>query len=171
MILAKDLNFRQSSYIVKLTEEANTCYDCGIVNRALKGNPKKLLKQLKINPQSCTCSPSAEIEVFKKRNGKCGTKVGRIRVIKQYDTKAWETHSGLSDFTYKGKGFGLYLYSLAADWCASKGYKLQSSTSPSDEAQRVWNSKRIRKYYSVRKEGYRWTIKPKVATKLYWEAK
>ena len=62
--------------------------------------------------------------------------------------KRFETHSQLNDI-YRNRKLGALLYAKAAQWCLRQGYMVSSSTSPSPEAQRVWNGKTIRKYVRI----------------------
>jgi len=62
--------------------------------------------------------------------------------------KWFETHSNLGDI-YRNRKLGALLYAKAAQWCLRQGYRVSSSTSPSPDAQRVWNGKTIRKYVRI----------------------
>lgn len=61
----------------------------------------------------------------------------------------YETHSTLAP-QYRNQGLGALLYARAIQHCLEKGWRVQSSGASSDEAQRVWKGKTIRKYFSIR---------------------
>lgn len=85
--------------------------------------------------------------------------VGFIR-LKWVKGKTYETHSSLSRPNDYGKGYGVLLYSLAADYSNRNGFILRSSLYPSMLAKRVWNSTTLRKYYKISRRGKYWYIKP-----------
>jgi GNAT superfamily N-acetyltransferase len=60
------------------------------------------------------------------------------------------THSSLVD-EYRKQGLGTLMYAKAIKWCHDHGYRVGSSSGPSDMAQRVWNGKGLRKYFRIRK--------------------
>jgi hypothetical protein len=73
----------------------------------------------------------------------------------------WETHVwNKLPRKYRNSGFGIFAYSMAADFAYLHGYKISSSLTPSELAQRVWQSTRIRKEYKVYKRYGRYWIKP-----------
>ena len=74
--------------------------------------------------------------------------------------RVYRTHSFLYP-EYRNRGLGAYLYSLAADLSIKKGFALKSSTCPSYEAIRTWNSKRLRKIYDIRNNGELFELKKK----------
>lgn len=88
-------------------------------------------------------------------------KIGTMR-LDHVKGNTWETHfPGAIPRTERGKGYGIFLYSYAADLAAINQFTLISSDSPSVAAERCWNSLRLRKFYKVRKKGYNYYIKPK----------
>lgn len=78
--------------------------------------------------------------------------VGEITLNKMFDvkTKSWfyETHSNILP-EFQGQGFGIYLYSLAAEEAEEKKIPIMSSCRPSIMAQRLWRSKRLRNYFNI----------------------
>ena len=60
------------------------------------------------------------------------------------------THSFLYS-NYWRRGLGILLYSLAADYGMKHGFRVVSSDCYSENAERVWESARFRKYYRVKK--------------------
>jgi len=75
-------------------------------------------------------------------------KIGAVRLYKQ-DDGTWETHSDL-DFRYRNRGFGARLYARAIQYCLVNGYRVRSSGGSSEDAQRVWRGKTIRKYFRIK---------------------
>lgn len=75
-------------------------------------------------------------------------KIGSI-CLEPYGTKTFCTHSSL-DVEYRGQGLGALMYARAIQWCLDNGYKVRSSGSSSNDAERVWRSKSIRKNFSLR---------------------
>lgn len=164
MIPQKEVKFKIKDYAFKVKKDK--CYYCQKIDKALKDNPASLLKKIKISydRRECDCG-SATIYIYKKQNRK-QKNLGHI-VIDTWDRKTAQTHSRIQK-SLRNKGFGIYLYALAADYCAANKINLRSSGGPSDMATRVWNSKRLRKYYTVKKGRYDgdYSIKPKKTTKL-----
>jgi GNAT superfamily N-acetyltransferase len=74
--------------------------------------------------------------------------IGQIS-LEPYGTKTYATHSRLED-AYHGKGLGAIMYAKAIQWCLDNGYKVRSSGSPSEYAQRVWGGSSLRRYFSIR---------------------
>jgi len=64
--------------------------------------------------------------------------------------KRFETHSHLRE-EYRGRGLGLLLYSKAIEVGLNRGLKISSSRAPSEYAERVWNSRRLRNNFVIRK--------------------
>lgn len=86
-----------------------------------------------------------------------GTKkkvIGEVTLYEQ-DSGVWETHSWL-DTRYHGKGYGTKLYARAIQWGMTNKVKVQSSGCTSEEAQRVWRGKSIRKYFRIVTKPYKW---------------
>jgi hypothetical protein len=61
-----------------------------------------------------------------------------------------KTHSTLN-YEYHDRGLGVLMYARAIQWALAHGYKVWSSGQSSTNAKRVWKSKRLRQYFSVRK--------------------
>lgn len=90
------------------------------------------------------------VQLLDKKN----QEVGHVNLHKYYpyakEPKRVATHSWLhSDL--RGKGIGTLIYSKAIEWGLKHGYKVRSSGSSSDEAERVWNGKGIRQHFSIRR--------------------
>lgn len=68
--------------------------------------------------------------------------------------KAFTTHSNLLE-EYRGRGLGTLLYAKAIEHCLKRGWKV-SSTSPSEWAQNVWESRGLRKFFSIKKRSIGW---------------
>lgn len=111
------------------------------------------------------------IELYKE----CGSRfflVGWIKLVYLYDwrTKNYflETHSFTSE-RFRGAGFGVYLYSLGAEYAFERNLPIRSSIRRSVDAQRLWKSSTLRKLYDIRRVGssasYRWEIFSKVIIK------
>lgn len=83
------------------------------------------------------------------RNNEMASGIGEVRLVKVLNKEAYETHSSL-DQEYWGKGLGTKLYAKAIQWGMKNGLKVRSSVAPSTYAQRVWNSKSLRKYFKIR---------------------
>lgn len=81
-------------------------------------------------------------------------KIGEIRLYKEEDGR-YETHSNL-DSKYHGRGYGAKLYARAIQWCLENGHSVRSSGSSSEEAQRVWRGKTIRKFFRIRTKHFRY---------------
>ena len=75
--------------------------------------------------------------------------VGHVAVVKA-KRELWETHARLDDEEH-GKGFGVLMYAKAIDVALKKGFKVASSDSPSEDAIRVWSSKRLNAMYRFRR--------------------
>lgn len=91
------------------------------------------------------------VELFKKGNA---VSIGRVNLAyvgkDKYGKDVYETHSYL-DPAYHQKGFGTLIYARAIQWGVEHGCKVRSSTGTSQQAQRVWNGKGIREYFSIKK--------------------
>lgn len=88
-------------------------------------------------------------------------RIGMMR-IDHIEKNTWETHfPGAIPMTERGKGYGIFLYSYAADLAAINQFTLRSSSCPSVAAERCWNSSTLRKFYNIKKIGRRYYIKPK----------
>jgi adenosine deaminase len=74
----------------------------------------------------------------------------------------WETHfPGALPMSERGKGYGIYLYSYAADLASINQFKLRSSYGPSTSAERCWKSSRLKKHYIITKRSDTYWIKPR----------
>lgn len=76
-------------------------------------------------------------------------KIGSI-FLEPYGTKTFCTHSNL-DIEYRGQGLGAIMYARAIQWCLDNGYKVRSSGSSSEDAERVWGGKSIRRNFFLRR--------------------
>lgn len=74
--------------------------------------------------------------------------IGHVSLIK-VRTGYYETHSDL-DENFHGKGLGALMYARAIQHALEKGWGIRSSGSSSQDAQRVWRGKTIRKYFSIK---------------------
>lgn len=106
------------------------------------------------------CFPSSDYAIVSLRDSKNpAQEIGHVSLYRQFYPKMrrdhWETHSQL-DSRYWGQGLGGTMYAKAIQWCLDRGYKVRSSGASSDMAKRVWNGKKIRQYFSIRKRTTRW---------------
>lgn len=77
--------------------------------------------------------------------------IGRVSLHKSYYlAKTYETHSSLEE-EYRGQGLGVLMYARAIQWALEHGYRIKSSGSTAGYAQRVWESKSLRKYFVIKK--------------------
>lgn len=74
--------------------------------------------------------------------------IGHVNLIKVREGY-YETHSDLND-EYHRKGLGALMYARAIQHALEKGWGVRSSGSSSEEAQRVWRGKTVRKYFSIK---------------------
>jgi len=80
-------------------------------------------------------------------------KIGHIN-LRSVRPDYYETHSYLED-DYHHRGLGALLYARAIQHALEKGWGVRSSGSSSDDAQRVWRGKTIRKFFSIKlKKGH-----------------
>ena len=75
--------------------------------------------------------------------------IGRVTLYKR-SAGVYETHYYLDD-NYHGKGLGALLYARAIKWGLENGHLIRSSGASSDKARRVWESKTLRKFFSIKK--------------------
>lgn len=61
----------------------------------------------------------------------------------------WETHGGLYSYRDHNKGYGLQLYSEAIRYAHSQHIEISSSSTSSDMARRLWNSKRLQALWNI----------------------
>lgn len=86
-------------------------------------------------------------------DAKTGYEVGNVGLYKAYPYRykqSLETHSHLR-VDLRGKGLGTLMYSKAIEWALKNGYRVKSSGSSSEMAERVWNGKGIRKHFNIRR--------------------
>lgn len=95
-------------------------------------------------PQFAGCY--AYVKLYKKGTDRY---IGKLS-LEPWGAKSYCTHSMLDD-AYHGKGLGAIMYAKAIQWCLDNGYKVSSSASPSNMAQRVWGGSSLRRYFSIRK--------------------
>lgn len=74
--------------------------------------------------------------------------VGHITLSQEYPG-CYATHSTLLP-RYRGKGLGALMYAKAIQWGLEHGYRVRSSGSSSQDAQRVWRGKSLRKWFDIR---------------------
>ena len=77
----------------------------------------------------------------------------------------YETHSQIFSDKHMNKGLGLLMYSTIFDWAAKQGITVVSypRRQQSPDAKRLWQSKRIKKRYFIRKysKADRWVVTPR----------
>ncbi len=84
------------------------------------------------------------------RDSKTKRFCGRVSLVRRSYTGSYETHSTLNE-ELRGKGIGTLMYARAIQWCHERGHTVRSSGASSDMARRVWQSKGLRKLFSLRK--------------------
>lgn len=175
MLPSKELKFQVSNLKYRVIKsKVALCGHCKDVYTALKDNAVENLKRLRIKkPQYCYCSPTGEvaIEILRRPNRNASfKKVGTLTLFPINKT-TYETHSYLNS-SLRSKRIGLWMYCLGADWCKINNFQLKSSDGYSKEAECLWRSNTLRKYYNVTgggRRGYscnRFTVSPKRATKM-----
>lgn len=83
--------------------------------------------------------------------GKNHTLVGYVDLVPEYNTgRSLETHSYLAP-KHRNKKLGVLMYAKAIQWCHTHKKPVKSSGSSSEDAQRVWKSKTLRKFFTIRK--------------------
>lgn len=88
------------------------------------------------------------VNVYLERTVRLHTKVvGNICLVR-HNRVSFETHSWLAE-KFHGKGLGTLLYAKAIQWCLDNGYKVRSSGTTLEAAQRVWRGKGLRKYFTI----------------------
>ncbi len=70
--------------------------------------------------------------------------------LSSYAEGVFDTHSWLHE-SLRGKGLGALIYAKAIHFCHTKGFKVRSSGGSSRDAQRVWKSKTLRKFFIVKR--------------------
>ncbi len=105
-------------------------------------------------------TPTTRVSRISKTNGGfrvlLSDSLGYVNVVKTMHG-FWETHSWI-DPKIRGRGFGIQVYSKAIAYCLKRGYTLKSSWEPSNDAIRVWQSKRLRTKYRIHKRGNRFCV-------------
>ncbi len=81
--------------------------------------------------------------------------------------KELATHSWLSS-NYRNKGLGVLMYARAIQYALENKKRIRSSGESSGDAQRVWKSKTLRKFFRIRR--YDDSNYPKVDTYATWRA-
>lgn len=89
------------------------------------------------------------IHIFTKREG---YEVGHLTLHVINDGFGYETHSGLYHDTDRGRGYGFCLYYLACQYAEHKKMSLESSSCPSEYAQRAWRSRRLNEIFEIEEE-------------------
>lgn len=99
-------------------------------------------------------------------NSTTGEIVGNID-LERFKNR-YVTHSDLQD-QFHNKGIGIIMYAKAIQWCHKNGYKVSSSGSSSLEAQRLWASRRLRKWFKIVKRNYKgiWDSRPEPTWYVY----
>lgn len=79
------------------------------------------------------------------------------------DPTLFETHSMVFHEALRGRGLGIFMYSVAVDWATNQGFRVQSTPRylQSANANSLWTSTRLRQKYLVLQYGAVWTIRPK----------
>lgn len=134
------------------------CFDISLIK-----TKNKLLPELEtvLKPRE---GKDIRIELHRK-GGSRFFMIGWVHLVYLYDWRTnsyfLETHSYTHE-KYRGCGYGVYLYSLAAEYAFEHGLSIRSSVRRSENAQRLWKSKTLRMFYEVVKVGsgsnYRWEM-------------
>ena len=101
----------------------------------------------------CHYQPCVFIRAYKNKKKQLSNYVGRIELW-PYKKNFWETHSNIN-WPYKGRGFGVKLYAKAISYAKRKNMRISSSSCYSDDAKKLWQSKRLRKKYKIYKRRYK----------------
>lgn len=91
-----------------------------------------------------------QVNLFSKRRGKT---IGHVNLVRYSKNEAFNTHSNLEE-RYRGKGYGSLMYAKAIQWCLEHDYKVSSSGASSQDAQRVWKGKTLRKFFKIKVKRY-----------------
>lgn len=81
------------------------------------------------------------------KNG--GKRIGSVELEKSLRGKFYSTHSYL-DVEFREQKLGTLMYARAIKWCLDNNFKPRSSGYSSDDAERVWESRSLRKYFRIR---------------------
>jgi hypothetical protein len=88
---------------------------------------------------------NVEIRLCIKETGK---EIGCIELERKLGTNFYMTHSHL-DCEFREQGLGALMYARAIQWCMDNNYRARSSGYSSDDAERVWQSKSLKKHYRI----------------------
>ena len=124
--------------------------------------------EVKIRCDFVSSHQSVYISLYKITNRRTLNKkrIGVLR-LDHIRGNTWETHfPGSIPMSERNKGYGIYMYSLAADLASFNQWTLRSSNLRSISANRCWRSNRLRKYYDVKKRRGFYYIKPKKTINL-----
>jgi len=105
-------------------------------------------------------SYSISIKLFKKNK-----EIGHVNLVREYKG-TYSTHSYLEP-KYHNKGLGALMYAKAIQWGMEHCYRVRSSGSSSDAAQRMWRGKKITKWFDIkvrRGKDYNGVIQPSYDT-------
>lgn len=86
-------------------------------------------------------------------------KIGSLDLILTYQG-IYETHSQIIK-EFRGKGYGIKLYSIAINYALRKKWRVGSSKYASNLAINVWESKRLRKQFKIVRICNRYRVKHK----------
>ena len=117
-----------------------------------------MLKKLSIKVRApaghyfrCTTGKYGDIYIrLYKKFKSCDRSIGLVRLVSM-GGKKYATHSNLAR-KYHHKGLGTLIYSKAIEWCLQRGFRCQSSGYSSEDAQRVWKGKGIRKFFTIKQK-------------------
>jgi GNAT superfamily N-acetyltransferase len=105
--------------------------------------------------------------------GKNHTRVGYVDLMADFygrGHRSLETHSYL-DPKHRGKKLGALMYAKAIQWCHENNRPVRSSGSSSEDAQRVWKGKTLRKFFNIRKSyNSAWARRNKDDYEATWKA-
>ncbi len=77
--------------------------------------------------------------------------IGDVDLVpSEYNKNEYLTHSYLNA-DYRNKRLGTLMYAKAIQWCLKRNKRVRSSGESSEDAQRLWKSKSLRKYFYIRK--------------------
>jgi GNAT superfamily N-acetyltransferase len=88
------------------------------------------------------------VKLFKKRSGKKSEEVGHVNLAPLY-SGCYATHSYLQP-QYRNKGLGAVMYAKAIQWGLERGYRIRSSGSSSEDAQKVWRGSFLKRYFDIK---------------------
>jgi hypothetical protein len=96
-----------------------------------------------------TYGNSFTVNLFERNKKGFYEQIGHVNLEKY--GKTYTTHSRLYNDKYKNKGFGLYMYATAIKFMLKydKKCKVKSHINNSDDAQRLWKSKRLNTLFKI----------------------